>query len=182
MALAGANSYSGTTTVAAGTLALGADDVLAAAGTVVVAGGTLDVGTHRDTVAGVSLQSGSIAGSTGVLTSASAFDVRSGSVGGVLGGSAGLTKSTAGTVTLSGANTYTGATTVAAGTLALDGSDRLAPTGTLAVAAGATLALNGNQTTTALALAGELGGSGLLTAGSAALDGGVVRADAAATR
>ena len=46
-----------------------------------------------------------------------AFDLQSGSVSAILGGTIGLTKSTAGTVTLTGANTYSGTTTISGGTL-----------------------------------------------------------------
>ncbi|MET0263806.1 MAG: autotransporter-associated beta strand repeat-containing protein, partial [Rariglobus sp.] len=59
------------------------------------------------------------------------------SVGGIIadgssGGTLALTKTGAGTTTLTAANTYTGATTITQGTLALSGGDnRLATTGTL---------------------------------------------------
>jgi len=43
-------------------------------------------------------------------------------VSAVLAGTVGATKSTTGTVSLSGVNTYTGATNVAAGTLQVGGS------------------------------------------------------------
>src|SRR4029453_2128758 len=43
-------------------------------------------------------------------------------VGVKLGGSGGLTKSTAGTVILAGANSYTGTTTINGGTLLINGS------------------------------------------------------------
>jgi autotransporter-associated beta strand protein len=114
-------TYTGATTVTAGTFQLGASNIIANASDVTVNGGTLALQGFSDTVDSVSLQSGSITG-TGTLTSASDFDVRSGSVAAVLGGSVGLDKTTGGTVTLSGANTYTGTTTVSDGTLEVTGS------------------------------------------------------------
>src|SRR5690606_37048909 len=66
---------------------------------------------------------------SGVLTSASDFDVRSGSIGAILAGSdssVGLTKTTSGVVVLSGVNTYTGLTTITTGTLQLAGNDVIA--------------------------------------------------------
>ena len=106
LTLSGANTYTGGTTVNLGTLALGASNVLADAGNVTITGGTLDVATFNDTVAAVSLRGGVITGTTGVLTSAAAFDLRDGSVDAILAGSVGLNKTTADTVTLSKANTY----------------------------------------------------------------------------
>lgn len=114
-----AQGYTGGTTIKAGTLTLGnATNSLANTGAVTVSGGTLAVGANADTVGAVTLNSGSITGSTGTLTGSS-YDLRSGSVSAKLGGSGALTKSTAGTVTLSGDNSYTGNTTVSAGTLTL---------------------------------------------------------------
>ncbi|WP_447892950.1 autotransporter outer membrane beta-barrel domain-containing protein [Pseudomonas marginalis] len=56
------------------------------------------------------------------------------SISGVLSGSGGLTKTDSSTVTLSGANTYTGGTTINAGTVALEGSGRLAASGAVTLA------------------------------------------------
>ncbi|PKD39444.1 hypothetical protein CWO84_15400, partial [Methylomonas sp. Kb3] len=98
--LSGSNTYTGNTQVNAGTLALGASDVLANTSSLIVNGGTFDLGANSDTVAGVQLLSGSITGS-GTLTSNSTFDVQSGTVSTKLGGTnIGLNKTTAGTVTL----------------------------------------------------------------------------------
>ena len=115
----GANTYTGGTTVNAGILALGnATNTLADTGAVTVSGGTLDIAANSDTVGAVTLTSGSITGTTGTLTGSS-YDMRSGTASAILGGTGALTKSTGGTVTLSGANTYSGNTTIKAGTLAL---------------------------------------------------------------
>lgn len=60
LTLSGANTYSGATTVTDGILKLGANATIADASSVVVNGGTLDLQTFNDTVAGLSLQSGTI--------------------------------------------------------------------------------------------------------------------------
>src|SRR6185436_19148317 len=112
--LSGTNTYTGGTTIVAGTLTLGADGVLPNSGVVNVNGGTLDVNTRADTVGAMILTSGSITGTisgpNGVLFSSS-FAVESGSISAELREnvtSTNLIKSTSGTVTLSGANFYTG--------------------------------------------------------------------------
>ncbi|MFM8496103.1 MAG: autotransporter-associated beta strand repeat-containing protein [Planctomycetia bacterium] len=138
--LSGANTFSGLTDVQAGTLVYGVANALGA-GDVQVSGGTLNVATFSDSVGTVTLAGGSIVGTTGVL-SGTAYDVRSGSISAILGGvSAGLTKSTAGSVTLSGINTYSGVTAVNAGTLEVDGS--IAASSGVGVASGATLGGSG---------------------------------------
>ena len=119
LTLAGANVFSGLTTVTVGTLAEGVANALGA-GAVTVNGGTFDMGSFSDTVGAVTLTTGSITGTTGVLSGTS-YAVASGTISAILGGAAAaLTKTTAGTVTLSGLNTYTGATTVSAGTLSIN--------------------------------------------------------------
>ncbi|MEO5716502.1 MAG: autotransporter-associated beta strand repeat-containing protein [Luteolibacter sp.] len=75
----------------------------------------------------------------GALIDTNGFDVTIAQP--LLAGGGGLVKSGGGTLTLPGANTYTGATSVGAGTLNLTGS--LANTA-VTVASGAKLALNGN--------------------------------------
>ncbi|WP_461783360.1 autotransporter-associated beta strand repeat-containing protein [Prosthecobacter sp.] len=125
LTLSAANTYTGGTTINAGTLALGITDALSSAGNVTITGGTFDVATFNDTVATVSLQSGAITGTTGVLTSTANYDLRSGSASAILAGSVGLDKTTAGTVTLSGANTYSGVTSITGGTLAFSGVGNL---------------------------------------------------------
>jgi fibronectin-binding autotransporter adhesin len=146
LTLSGANTYTGTTTVIAGTLAYGVNNALAA-GSVVVDGSTavLSLGSFSDTVGGLTLANGgSIATSGGILTSTTTYDVRSGNIGGGLAGTVGLQKSTSGTVSISGANSYSGTTSVQTGTLNITNSSGSATgTGTVTVDATATLSGKG---------------------------------------
>ena len=139
------NSYTGGTRIDGGILTLGhATNTLADAGAVNVNGGTLDLGTNTDTVGAVTLTSGSITGTGAAALTGSAYDVRSGTVSAKLGGLVGLTKTTAGTVTLSGGNTYSGATAVNDGTLLVNGNQSIA-SGNVTVAANATLGGTGTM-------------------------------------
>ncbi|MBI5129614.1 MAG: autotransporter domain-containing protein [Rhodopseudomonas palustris] len=132
--LTGANTYSGGTTIAAGGLLTVGD------------GGT----------------SGSITGD--VLNNGNLTFTRSDttSYGGVISGTGVVNKSGTGTLILSGANTYSGATRIQAGTLQTAADNVLSSASALTISAGATLALgNTAQTVASLAGAGTFnGGSG----------------------
>ncbi|HSU52750.1 MAG TPA: autotransporter-associated beta strand repeat-containing protein, partial [Candidatus Dormibacteraeota bacterium] len=106
--------------VTGGTVTYSNNDQIADSSTVNITGGTLAMNTFNDTVGPVILAGGSITGSGGIL-SGSSYDAQSGSVSAILGGGAALTKSTGGTVTLTGANTYSGNTLINVGSLALSG-------------------------------------------------------------
>jgi autotransporter-associated beta strand protein len=114
------NSFTGTTFVNAGTLTLGASDVIGTGG-VTINGGTLAMGTNSDSVGAVALTAGSITGFGGAtLTSTSGFTFTNPgavTISAALAGSVGITKSARGIVTLSGASTFNGATAVNEGVL-----------------------------------------------------------------
>lgn len=141
-------TYTGTTTISGGTLEIGANDVLGPATRITVDGGTLALGANMQSVPGVTLVSGAITGAGGFLASGTDFDVRSGTVTGRLGGAVGLTKTTAGIVTLSGSNGYTGTTTVSGGTLALGASGVISNVSNVVVSGGE-LAIGANDETVA---------------------------------
>jgi autotransporter-associated beta strand protein len=124
-----ANSYTGPTTINAGTLSEDSGGFIADTSALTVNGSTaiFDLSplgsSHNDTVGTVTVDGGgSITGiGTSTLTSTGSFEMKNGSVGVVLAGSGiALNKTTGGSVTLTGANTYTGATTINAGFLAVD--------------------------------------------------------------
>lgn len=157
LTLSGTNTYTGATSIQAGTLQAGA----AGGGTVFgtnsavtianVAGATLDLNGFNQTIG--SLTGG---GSTGGQVSLGAATLTLGgtnastSFAGVISGTGGaLIKNGTGTLTLSGVNTYTGATTVNAGILTVASNTALGgAAGSTTVASGATLLLaNGVKVT-----------------------------------
>jgi fibronectin-binding autotransporter adhesin len=140
--LMGANTYTGGTTVLAGTLMLGNVNVLSGTSNVTVSGGTLAIDGYSNTIGALILQSGSIVGTAGVLT-ATSFNVQSGEIGAILGGSADLRKSTTGIVTLSAANTYTGTTYLNEGVLSVSNNNQLGNPSNALTFNGGTLRITG---------------------------------------
>ena len=114
--LTGLNTYTGGTTINAGTLAISADhNVGADTGGLTFNGGRLQFGASFDlaNTRAITLNAGGGTFDTDVFNT---------TVSQAIGGTGPLTKTGFGTLTLSGANTYTGATTIDGGTLAISGS------------------------------------------------------------
>ena len=114
--LAGSVAHTGSTTVNAGTLQLAGDFVLNTDTTIVVNGGTFDLNGHIQRISGLSGTGGTVdLGAAG-----GHFNIQQDGdlsyAGSIVGGGR-ITKAGVGTLTLTGANTYSGGTTVAAGTL-----------------------------------------------------------------
>ena len=117
LTLSGTNTYTGATTISAGTLKNGTTGVLYDRTAVTVAsGGTWDLNDFAETV-------GSIAGAgnitLGSATLTAGGDDSSTTFSGVISETGGFTKTGAGTLTLSGTNTFTGVTNINAGTVKL---------------------------------------------------------------
>ncbi len=203
--LSGTNTYTGVTTVSAGTLELrngsaivdGAVGADGAAGSVVLStlGATLAV-TNSETIASIS----GVVGTS--ITVAAGQTLTTGDAGndtfaGVMSGDGGLTKQGAGAFTLSGANTYQGLTTISGGTLELQGGAAIADgavgadgtAGSVVLStAGATLAVTNSETIASLS---GVAGTGValapgqtLTTGDAGDDtfAGVVSGDGGLTK
>lgn len=142
--LGGANTYTGKTTVTAGTLVAGTSQAFAGTSGLQVDGGTLDLNNLAVTAPSLAGAGGTVALGSGTLTLKSSTGTAS--YAGTITGTGGLTKLGASTATLSGANTYTGTTTIGGGTLALDFSVAGAPASNIINAASA-LNLNGGTLT-----------------------------------
>ena len=150
--LNGANNLMQLLDIQAGTVNLGhPNNTLVDNANVTVEGGTLNLSTNWDKVGVVTLVSGAITGS-GTLQGFR-YDVQSGTITPALAGPvSALTKTTGGTVTIGGANTYLGDTWVQAGTLVSTnaiGGNVLVENGAALTAAGTiggSLTVNSNGT------------------------------------
>jgi len=144
LTLNAASTYGGAFTVGAGTLSLGNALALQNSNVTLAGSGALDVNVFSAVTLGnlnatsFALQNDypaplalTLGGGNTTATSATAFS-----------GAGSLGKTGTGTITLSGANTYTGGTTVSAGTLQFANPAALPSSGTLTVASGATAAFN----------------------------------------
>lgn len=169
--LSGANTYTGGTSLGGGTLGL-TDDAALGTGTL-----TLGVGTTVAFADGLTIAN-DISGTDSYVLEQVGGNV---TLSGVLSGSTGFTKTGSGNLTLSGANTYSGTTTVAAGTLTIGSMKALGSTaGETIVQNGATLALDTLVTSENISIAGGgVDGKGALI-GSGVLNGTVTLTDAAA--
>ena len=186
LVLSGVNTILVPVTVTAGTLQLGNASALGASSTnsnrsaapILVNGGTLDINGQVTALGNITLSSGNLSDSvgTGSLTGYS-FNLQSGTVGAALiddaitgaqGTSIDLYKTTSGTVVLTGANTYSGATQIAAGTLQIGNGSGTGSLGSANVTmSGGSLVFDRNNTYTvanAISGAGAISqiGSGLL--------------------
>ncbi len=173
--LSGVNTLTGAMDITAGSLAVaGAGKLTSGAVTVNGATAVLTLGNTAQTVGAFTLAGGVV--EVGTLSAAS-FGLQSGLVSAVLNGASTVTKSTGGLVTLSGANTLTGAMDVTAGSLAVEGAGKL--TGGAVTVSGASTALtlgNTAQTVGAFMLVDGVVEAGTLSAASFGLQSGLVSA------
>ncbi len=179
LTLNGANTYTGATTVSAGTLSVGSSGAIASTNFSVITGAVLTVASGGSLSATTALTAdgtvnfnspsvvlSSLSGaSTGIVAlNSTALSVGSGSFAGVIQNGAGagsVIKTGAGTLTLSGVSTYTGATTISAGKLALTGTGTIAASSQIVIASGATFDVSG-RTGGAYTFGGNILGSGTI--------------------
>jgi len=146
-----AGNYSTGVSVTGGTVQATVDGSLS--GNVTLnAGTTLDIGTTANTVAALSSTDATINGTGKITTSVTAVTQTTGSstIASDISGAGSFTKAGAGTVTLSGANSYTGDTIVAGGVLATSGNERISDASVIKPGTGAKLLLGGNETVRAV--------------------------------
>lgn len=165
LVLEGNNSYTGGTVISAGVLELGGNERLANAGNVTISSGTFDLGGFTETINAFSATAAAnVTAGTLNATGGYSFSNASGviTVNAALGGgSAALTKSGAGTLTLTGAGTYAGGATISAGVVQV-GSNTALGTGAVTL----TDASLRSDSATARTLANALTIGGAVTLGA----------------
>ncbi len=154
LVLSGNNSYAGPTAISGGTVQLGNHNALgsASANVTVTGGAILDV-AGLGIAQAVELNGGTLRSSTGAngsLSGAVTLDAAGGTVdvaavatltlANAVGGSGLLTKTSAGTLVLTGANSYSGGTNLNAGVLEFGTAASVPTTGSINFAAGTVLA------------------------------------------
>ena len=125
LVLAGSNTYTGGTTINAGELSVSADANLGSGG-ISFNGGLLQVTGTNYTSTARDITWGANGGGFDINAAGNSF-----TVGQVLSGPGGLTKAGGGTLVLTGSNTYTGTTTLSAGTLNLGVAENAGTSGPL---------------------------------------------------
>lgn len=127
LTLSGANTYSGGTSLNAGTIAVGNNTALGTSGLAMANATTLQAASSVALANAIS------------VAATSAVDTNGNNLGlsGIISGAGSINKVGAGTLTLSGANTYSGPTNINAGSLILTGS--LGSAATTTIASGAIL-------------------------------------------
>ncbi|MHB0823887.1 autotransporter domain-containing protein [Novacetimonas hansenii] len=157
LSVAQAETYTGATSINAGTLALTGDGSIAASSGVTLSGGTFDISGTTDgaSIASLSGNSGgavALGGETLTLTDAA------GSFAGTIAGTGGVTLLD-GRETLTGNNSYTGETTISGGTLALAGDGSIATSSGVTLSGG-TFDISGTTDGASIAsLSGNSGGA-----------------------
>ncbi|MCS6319724.1 MAG: autotransporter-associated beta strand repeat-containing protein, partial [Nitrospira sp.] len=163
--LSGANSYSGATTVSGGTLTSGATGSLPDASAVTLnSGTTLNLNSFTETVGSLSGAGDITLGSAALTSSGNGTNT---TYSGVISGTGSLIKAGSGTLTLTGTNSYSGATTVSDGTLAVGNGGSTGTLGNGVVTSNAALVFNrsGNVALSTMASnAGGIGGTGSVSA------------------
>lgn len=169
LTLTGASTYLGNTIINAGTLALGVANALPTVSVIDNDAG-LNLNGFNQTVGGLT-GTGTVTNSGGAGATLTVNPAGAGIFSGVIANgvsSVGLTKGGGGTLTLSGANTYNGATTINGGTLTIAGTNTGGGSCTLD---GGSLSVAANGRMTAGAIVNSSTSSSLNIAGGGVLNG-----------
>lgn len=159
---AGDVTLSGTGSLTAGSILIASGASLTSAGDRIFTPGTTIFtvnGTYNSTSASSSSDRLVTLLGSGQITTG-ALRVADGTFSGVLSGSASLLKETSGTLVLTGANTFTGTTTISAGTLQIGSGGTTGSLGAVAISNSGSLVFSRSD---AITWAGTLSGTGSLT-------------------
>ena len=154
LTLSGANTYSGGTTLSAGTIAVGNNAGLGTGSLAMADSTTLQAASAVTLVNNIG------------VTGAASINTNGNDLGltGNITGTGGVTKSGSGVLTLSGTNTYNDSTTISAGSIKAGAANTLSPNSAVTVNSGASLNLNNFSQ-----VIGSLAGAGNTSLGSATL-------------